>query len=72
MLNKQICKKCCNALEDEANQWHVQDDKQWKKGYVICYVIDKTGSRGRQASIKRKRAPKWCKYALEHLVCQKV
>ena len=67
MLNKKICKQCCNrfwpAFENYIGPgWDEDDDIRWKEGYVLCPNIDTTDQ-----DIKNKPSDQ-CPYQLEHLL----
>ena len=69
MLNKTVCKQCCNNLQHKADRWSDIDDRNWKFGYVFCKTT--YGIKAIKTRINDK-PPEDCKYQLEHVVSQKL
>jgi hypothetical protein len=60
-MNKDLCRRCMNESL-RLMRWNNIDEERWKNGDVFCVVKSEV--------IKKDRAPKGCKYALEHVVME--
>jgi len=68
MLNKDICIRCCNETpDDHIGKWDESDEDLWEDGEVMCRGVVTPKSKECVGTVKDK-PPKWCKYALEHVV----
>ena len=62
MLNKIICQKC-------KKKWEYYDENHWKDGLITCpfWIGNSTGKWLAKTNV-HGQPPKWCPYALEHVV----
>ena len=65
MLNKAICKKCCNTRPTNHGliRWNSEDEISWNLGTVRC-----PKATGIPAAFVYEPPPSHCPYALEHVV----
>lgn len=79
MLNKEICIKCTNRIEEKyrkdtnnimkAKKWSENDNLHWKSGELFCRIED--GNRWWSWFTKNDIIPEWCPYKLEHILKEK-
>ena len=67
MLNKEVCKKCCNDFRID---WTKYDEKRWKKGKIFCNSLFQKNVASK-CTISNKVIPPFCFCGLEHLVANR-
>lgn len=68
MLNKEICKLCCN--NHSPSKWNEYDETYWKENTIYC-PIEISKKIGREYNKNTNlHIPKWCFYKMEHLILE--
>ena len=72
MLNKEVCKKCKEAISDPRclfGGWHAHDDLLWLKGYILCPYEYQDKDKEVEILITGS-FPRLCPYATEQIVSE--
>jgi hypothetical protein len=66
MLSQKACKQCRKESEGDKvfTIWMYRDDVNWHNGFVNCPSFKSF----QRCAVVKALPPKWCEYALEHIV----
>lgn len=73
MLSKRICKDCYVKGCNNADAWDDAVERMWKRGIMWCVEFhekDRITSYVGETKVNEP-PPRWCKYALEHVVSER-